>query len=95
MDAYRFDRTDLASRILAAKERACIEGLLSQNEMVQIDLGQVASISESYADELFGVLVLDHGLDYVARHIRFVNADDTVLRPIAIAMKRRDSAKKI
>ncbi|WP_312956689.1 STAS-like domain-containing protein [Pseudomonas songnenensis] len=52
-------------------------------------------MSESYADELFGVLVLDHGLDYVARHLRFVNADDTVLRPIAVAMKRRDSARKI
>lgn len=89
MEAYTFDRTDLASRALAAEERASIEALIVKEEQVKIDLSQVASISESYADELFGVLVLRHGLAFVANHLRFINASDSVLRPIAVAMKRR------
>lgn len=95
MDAYIFDRTDLASRALAAEERSSIECLLSENNQVTIDLSQVASVSESYADELFGVLVLKRGLDFVTKHIRFVNASDSVLRPIAVAMKRRSVTQNI
>jgi hypothetical protein len=92
MEAYTFQRTDLASRSLAAQERTQIENLLASNDMVQVDLGRVASISESYADELFGVLVLKRGLEFVTQHLRIVNAADNVLRPIAVAMKRRTSA---
>ena len=92
MDAYTFQRTDLASRSLAAQERATIESLLSTNDTVKVDLAKVSSISESYADELFGVLVLQRGLEYVTKHLRIVNAADSVLRPIAVAMKRRIAA---
>ncbi len=92
MEAYTFERTDLASRSLAAKERATIESLLSTNDTVKVDLAKVSSISESYADELFGVLVLQRGLEYVTKHLRIVNAADSVLRPIAVAMKRRIAA---
>lgn len=91
MEAYTFDRTDLASRALAAKERSSIEALLSENERILIDLSNVASISESFADELFGVLVLRRGLDFVSQRVRFVNAKDPVLRSVAIAMQRRSS----
>ncbi|AYG06913.1 DUF4325 domain-containing protein [Pseudomonas fluorescens] len=92
MEAYTFQRTDLASRSLAAQERATIESLLSTNDTVKVDLAKVSSISESYADELFGVLVLQRGLEYVTKHLRIVNAADSVLRPIAVAMKRRVAA---
>jgi hypothetical protein len=77
---------------LAAQERATIESLLSTNDTVKVDLAKVSSISESYADELFGVLVLQRGLEYVTKHLRIVNAADSVLRPIAVAMKRRVAA---
>lgn len=89
MEAYTFQRTDLASRPLAAKEREAICALLSGNEKVVIDLANVESISESFADELFGVLVLECGFDYVIQKIKLVNAADDVIRSIAIAMKRR------
>ncbi|MBD8685032.1 STAS-like domain-containing protein [Pseudomonas sp. CFBP 13719] len=92
MEAYTFQRTDLASRSLAAQERATIETLLQNSDMVNVDLGRVSSISESYADELFGVLVLQRGLEYVTKHLRIINAADNVLRPIAVAMKRRTIA---
>ncbi|MCY1283414.1 hypothetical protein D9M70_322930 [compost metagenome] len=92
MEAYTFQRTDLASRPLAAIERASISELLSHEENVVIDLENVESISESFADELFGVLVLERGLSYVLQHIKLVNAAEDVLRSIAIAMKRRSLA---
>lgn len=92
MEAYTFQRTDLASRSLAAQERTQIETLLASNEMVRVDLAKVASISESYADELFGVLVLKQGIEFVTQHLRIVNAADNVLRPIAVAMRRRTAA---
>lgn len=89
MEAYTFQRTDLASRPLAAKERLAISSLIFKNESVVIDLGNVESISESFADELFGVLVLEKGLPFVVQHIKLTNAAENVLRSIAIAMKRR------
>jgi hypothetical protein len=58
---------------------------------VVIDLSEVQSISESFADELFGVLVMERGFNFVVEHLKIVNAADDVLRSIAVAMKRRQS----
>jgi len=49
----------------------------------------IQSIFESFADELFGVLVLERGFDFVIKHVKIINAADDVLRSIAVAMKRR------
>lgn len=91
MEAYTFQRTDLASRSLASKERIAISSLLSKNERVVIDLENVESISESFADELFGVLVLERGISFVVEHIKLTHAAEDVLRSIAIAMRRRSA----
>lgn len=89
MEAYTFQHSDLASRTLASRERSCLSKQLASCEQVVIDLKEVESISESFADELFGVLVMERGFDFVVQHVKIVNADDDVLRSIAIAMKRR------
>lgn len=91
MEAYTFQRTDLASRSLAARERQSINEQLSASSRLVIDLKNVESISESFADELFGVLVLQRGLGYVTSHLKLINAAEHVLRSIAIAMQRRSS----
>ena len=92
MEAYTFERTDLASRNLAAQERRAILAQLESGPKFTIDLGNVHSISESFADELFGGMVLEKGVSYVTSHLRLVNANESVLRSIAIAMKRRSAA---
>ncbi|QNH03771.1 STAS-like domain-containing protein [Pseudomonas sp. B11D7D] len=92
MDAYTFQRTDLASRALAAQERKTILAQLDRSPRFTIDLGSVHSISESFADELFGVMVLERGVGFVTSHLRLINANESVLRSIAIAMKRRSAA---
>lgn len=95
MDAYTFERTDLASRTLAARERAKVVEKLALEARVTLNLSNVKSISESFADELFGVLVLERGLEFVTRRLKIEGAQDNVLRSIAIAMKRRSSALQV
>ncbi|MCU1751608.1 STAS-like domain-containing protein [Pseudomonas sp. 6D_7.1_Bac1] len=92
MEAYTFQHSDLASRTLASRERSSLTRELASSEQVVIDLKEVESISESFADELFGVLVMERGFDFVIKHVKIINAADDVLRSIAIAMKRRCSA---
>jgi hypothetical protein len=92
MEAYTFERTDLASRNLAAQERRTILAQLESGPRFTIDLANVHSISESFADELFGVMVLEKGVGFVTSHLKIVNATESVLKSIAIAMKRRAAA---
>lgn len=92
MKEYTFQRTDLASRSVAAKDRAAIDKVISEAETIVVDLKNVASISESFADELFGVLVLEKGLAFVTSHLKIKNASESVLKSIAVAMQRRNVA---
>lgn len=81
--------TDLASRQAATRVRAEVEGIALAGEVVTIDLGKVLSLSESYADELLGVLVARHGLEWFAEHIAIVGASPIVFRSIAVAIRHR------
>jgi anti-anti-sigma regulatory factor len=55
--------TDLASRRSAAQLRQNIESVLNSRKKIVFDLSSVESISESYADELFGVLAFKYGIE--------------------------------
>lgn len=87
--AFAPEFTDLASRRLAAELRTGVLSALRQGHAVTIDLGSVESISESYADELFGVLVLGLGLDEFVKRVTILHANGHVLRVIAQALKDR------
>lgn len=83
---------DLASRTSARKLRKQIEEEIAAGYHVTIDLTRVKSISESYADELFAVLVEIHNLEWFTANIKILHdSPDTygVLRSIATAIKRR------
>jgi len=81
--------SDLASRQAAAELRAEVEGCVSAGEDVSIDLGSVLSVSESYADELFGVLALRYGLEWLTEHVALQNTSAVVFRAIAAAIRQR------
>lgn len=83
--------SDLASRLAAADVRAEIEYYVASGigNKVSIDLADVLSISESYADELFGVLALRHGLDWLTNNVAIQNANPFVFRAIASAIRQR------
>lgn len=83
---------DLASRSLAIPYRLQIEELLSNhscNIVIRIDLCHVESISESYADELFGMLVKEYGIDSILDRLEIINADDFIIDSIASVIQRR------
>ena len=85
---YTIAETDLASRQAAARFRAVVEQRAGRDR-VAIDLSAVLSLSESYADELFGVLVARHGLEWFAGHVSVHGANPAVFRSIANAIRYR------
>lgn len=87
--AFAPEYTDLASRRLAADLRVGVAAALSEGHSVSIDLGNVESISESYADELFGVLAVGLGLEVFVKKVSILRANEHVLRVIAHALKDR------
>jgi len=87
---YSLPSSDLASRKLAIKERNRIESHFStKNALIKLDMNNVSSISESYSDELFGVLVIKYGAETVLNTIKLFNAKEHVLLSIAQVIKRR------
>lgn len=83
---------DLASRASAKILRAQAEQAISTGKLAVIDLTNVVSISESYADELFAVLVENYGLEWFSSNIKILHdaaRSDSVLRSVATAIRRR------
>ncbi|HAG2283306.1 TPA: STAS-like domain-containing protein [Salmonella enterica] len=80
---------DLASRHLAIAIRHKIEPFIKHGEVVHLNLSDVTSISESYSDELFGILVAKNGLERFLANVRIENANQSTLLSIAIVIKRR------
>lgn len=88
--------SDLASRRSAAKQRDCLVGLLENHATAAVDLSSVESLSESYADELFAVLIEEWGADTFFQRVFIKGAKPAVIRSIAQAISHRfeDRAQK-
>lgn len=82
---------DLASRTLAVPFRQMLETAFIEDKssIIELDFKAVQSISESYADELFGILVKEFGVETVLDRMKIINADDYVLESIASVIDRR------
>ncbi|OIT17104.1 hypothetical protein BL243_08020 [Ralstonia solanacearum] len=87
--AFAPDYTDLASRFLAAELRVGVAQALHDGRRVTIDLANVLSMSESYADEAFGVLAEDLGIERFVQLVAIKGANPHILRVIAKALKDR------
>ena len=70
--------TDLSSRHRAADLRLTVELRCAAGDLVVIDLNQVRSVSHSFADELFAVLVSEHGDEWFRSHVKVENATPAV-----------------
>jgi hypothetical protein len=83
--------TDLASRQAAADLRAQVVQIVlsDNNNKVTLDFSNVLSISESYADELFGVLALRYGLEWLTNSVAIHHSSPFVFRAIASAIRQR------
>ena len=85
---------DLASRAAATKVRHSVESAINNGRYASVDLTDVLSISESYADELFAVLVEKYGLEWFSSNVKLSNHSPNLLRSVATAIKRRLENKK-
>lgn len=85
---------DLASRASAIKVRHSVENAINDGKVVSVDLASVLSISESYADELFAVLVEKYGLEWFSNNVKLSNHSPNLLLSVATAIKRRLEEKK-
>ncbi len=84
-----FENNDLASRSTAAVKRSQAMSLLANGGVVNFEFENVESISASYADELFGILVQAYGLEAISTQVRLLNCSDYCAKEIAEAMFRR------
>ena len=89
--------TDVSSRSNARVVREMIISHLDSNKQdnVLIDIRNVLMMSNSYADELFGVIVKDSSLEFLTKNIILIkdpNQDD-VLSSIIKAISRRNDER--
>jgi hypothetical protein len=84
-----FPVSDLCSRGEAALVRNQVVPLFEKRKQVDFDFSGVESISSSYADELFGILIRYFGVEPALRYIRIKNANERCLEIIATAMDGR------
>lgn len=86
---FSISDSDLASRRSAVQLRADVESQLLAGICVELDLSAVESISESYADELFGVLIHHYSLPWVFSRLRLTGPKPAVVRSITQAIRYR------
>lgn len=89
--AYKLPEGDLASRNQAIPQRHKIEVFINDGNYVDLDLSGVFSISESYSDEIFGVLVVKFGIKTVLNQVKVRNASPSILKSIARVIQRRSN----
>lgn len=79
----------LATRTLGDDARRLIEQSVHQDGVARIDFAGVDGITISFADEVFGKLVLQWGLDLLRSRIRVRNANEGIARTIQFAISTR------
>jgi anti-anti-sigma regulatory factor len=80
--------TDLSSRRIAALLRQSILKVLSANSRFTIDFVGVRTVSDSFADELFGALAADYGTEWLRDHLSLVGLSPEVRTIILSALQR-------
>ncbi len=82
--------TDLSSRHRAAELRASlVEIVEAQGRRCEIDFAGVRSVSHSFADELFAVLVVERGESWFQANLKVINLEPWVRQTILEAIRVR------
>ncbi|RDH82692.1 MAG: hypothetical protein DIZ80_10455 [endosymbiont of Galathealinum brachiosum] len=81
--------SDLASRAKARNYREAVNQIITRGNRVEFDFSNVFSISDSFADELFGVLAYEIGRDGISDYIKVINAKDSIYKVIALNILNR------
>jgi len=89
MNTIRIEGTDLASRAQASQLRNELIHSLNRGSPITLDLSNVESISDSFADELFGVLSASLGIEEFFNKIKVIGVKKHLGRVIAVNVNIR------
>ena len=85
---YFLDGTDFGgTRETGSKIKKQILLDLREGTGVTLDFGNVNIITQSFADEIIGILVREQGSKYVGENIRLVNANQEIIDTINFVIK--------
>lgn len=87
--------SQLGTRIDAAKVRASAAEAMRNGELVTFDFSGVNVITNSFADECFGKLLLEFDLSEIKQKSRIVNASEFVGTSIASAVNNRIASLQV
>lgn len=82
---------DISSRTRAADLRHALLAAVP-NGPVHLDFAGVRTISDSFADELFAVLVAERGEEWFREHLRLINLAPALRATILEAISERSHA---
>lgn len=80
---------NLGTRILGERARKQLLPLIQGSDKVVLDFSGVNVVSNSFADECLGKLLLTMSLDDLKSKTTFVSVNDFAKKNIAVALKRR------
>lgn len=90
MKIYAFKESDLASRTAASiLRKEFVSHIVENKSKVEVDFINVKSITDGFSDELFAVMALENGLQFVLDNVLFLNASDIVLESVALSVDKR------
>lgn len=82
--------TDISSRTEASRLRnEVIKIACGPEAIARLDFGNVRTLSDSFADELFGVLVAQRGEGWFKSHVQVVNLSRIARQTILDAVQGR------
>jgi hypothetical protein len=78
----------MGSRSMAERMRSKIENLLEEGNIVVFDFGGVRNVSNSFADECFGLLVRKYGTEKIKANTKFIDISIVVQTSINYAINQ-------
>ena len=74
------ENSDFAgSRLSGEKIREqIVQDIESKKDGVTLDFAQIKMITQSFGDELLGILTRGYGIEYIKKNIRLVNETDEI-----------------
>lgn len=81
--------TDLSSRAVGVTVRNAIDALAKHQIRVIVDCSDVRTLSESFADEVFGILIYNNGKSWFKERISVIGLTESTRNSILRAVEER------
>jgi hypothetical protein len=67
--------------------REKMKNALDSNETVTLDFGGIESVTQSFIDEFFGILIRANGMGYIRKRVLLVNENQSIKDTINFVIK--------